>query len=260
MALTTTLAACSTNEALNNPQGGDLPASLDDQIRYALRFIAELRDGAALPVGAIFQFPTTTAPQGYLKMNGALVSRATYAALWAFASTAGPTTEAIWSSGYSGMFSVGDGSTTFRLPDWRGCFSRGLDEGRGLDAGRAFGNFQDHVNVSHNHAMYDPGHAHGIYDPGHTHGAVTDAQGNHAHNYTKTDVTTGAGAGFGATNVYGIQGGVTDAQGLHAHNVTVGAAATGIQTYAAGVAVQTIAQGGVDGHPRNQAAPFYIKY
>ena len=49
MAITTTLAACSQTVALNGPDGAvDAPSTLDDSIRYALSFIAQIRDTYAL--------------------------------------------------------------------------------------------------------------------------------------------------------------------------------------------------------------------
>lgn len=77
--------------------------------------------------GAVTFFATSTAPAGWLKANGALVSRTTYAALFSVIGT---------------TFGVGDGSTTFALPDLRGEFPRGWDDGRGVDSGRSFGSAQ----------------------------------------------------------------------------------------------------------------------
>jgi microcystin-dependent protein len=262
MALITTLAACSTNEALNGPAGTDLPSTLDDQIRYALRFIAELRDGMAIPAGQVAAFVTQTAPSGWLKLNGGMYSRTTYARLWAFAAGAGNIcTEAQWSSGYFGLFTTGDGASSFRVPDFRGVFLRGLDEGRGLDISRAMGLYQDHANVFHDHALYDPGHAHAVYDPGHVHSGVTDIQGSHSHTYVAPTATAAATNDTGGgTGIYGIVSGDTGAVGGHNHNVSVGANATGIGIYAAGTGQLVSGSGGNDGHPRNTSAPYYIKY
>jgi hypothetical protein len=81
---------------------------------------------------------------GYLELNGALLTRATYPELFAFASDNSLlVTEAVWSAGRYGIFSDGDGSTTFRLPDFRGETIRILDSGRGVDAGRLIGQWQD---------------------------------------------------------------------------------------------------------------------
>lgn len=54
MAIKTSLADCSQNPALNGPDGStDLPSALDDAVRYALSFTAQLRDGVGFTAGAI---------------------------------------------------------------------------------------------------------------------------------------------------------------------------------------------------------------
>lgn len=77
--------------------------------------------------GQVAFFAKNSAPAGWLKANGAAVSRVTYAALFAAVGT---------------TFGAGDGSTTFNLPDMRGYAPRGWDDGRGVDSGRAFGSEQ----------------------------------------------------------------------------------------------------------------------
>jgi microcystin-dependent protein len=86
--------------------------------------------------GDIIYHAANTAPTGFIKANGAVVSRSTYAALFTAIGT---------------TFGAGDGSTTFGLPDLRGQFPRGWDDGRGLDSGRAFGSSQSSDNLSHRH-------------------------------------------------------------------------------------------------------------
>jgi microcystin-dependent protein len=65
---------------------------------------------ALLPAGAVMPFAMNSAPSGWLAANGDAVSRSTYAALFAAIST---------------THGVGDGSTTFNVPDLRGVFVRG---------------------------------------------------------------------------------------------------------------------------------------
>ena len=89
-----------------------------------------------VPSGAVFWFAASTAPTGYLKANGAAVSRATYSALFAVVGT---------------TFGAGDGSTTFNLPNLLGEFIRGWDDGRGVDSGRVFGSSQAQDIQSHTH-------------------------------------------------------------------------------------------------------------
>lgn len=81
----------------------------------------------AAPTGSVYTFAGATVPTGWLKCNGAQLSRTTYAALFAVIGT---------------TYGAGDGSTTFALPDLRGEFVRGVDDGRGVDAGRALGSKQ----------------------------------------------------------------------------------------------------------------------
>lgn len=90
------------------------------------------------PPGAVQQFAMTAVPTGWLKCNGQVVSRTGYAALFAAIGT---------------TWGAGDGSTTFAVPDLRGQFLRGWDDGRGVDAGRAFGSNQVDQLKSHTHQI-----------------------------------------------------------------------------------------------------------
>ena len=98
-----------------------------------------------VPAGSVFSFATTTVPTGYLECNCAAVSRSTYASLFSAIST---------------TWGVGDGSSTFNLPDLRGQFVRGWDNSAGVDSGRSFASSQSDQNKSHNHSINDSGHNH----------------------------------------------------------------------------------------------------
>lgn len=89
-----------------------------------------------LPSGAVMYFAGQTAPAGWLKADGAAVSRTTYAALFAAIGT---------------TYGAGDGRNTFNLPDLRAEFVRGWDDGRGVDSERAFGSAQGHAVANHYH-------------------------------------------------------------------------------------------------------------
>jgi microcystin-dependent protein len=89
----------------------------------------DLANFEAIPPGAVQFFARNSAPTGWLKANGAAVSRTTYAALFSSIGT---------------TFGAGNGSTTFLVPDLRGEFPRGWDDGRGVDSGRVFGSAQGH--------------------------------------------------------------------------------------------------------------------
>ena len=93
---------------------------------------------AGVPSGAVFCMAVATVPSGYLECNGAAVSRTTYAALFAIIGT---------------NYGTGNGSSTFNLPDLRGEFVRGFDNGRGADSGRSIASSQGASNASHNHSI-----------------------------------------------------------------------------------------------------------
>ncbi len=87
-----------------------------------------LGEGSALPVGVPVPWPLETPPTGWLKCNGAAFSSEMYPKL----AKAYPTN---------------------KLPDLRGEFIRGWDDGRGVDAGRALLNWQPHTILDHAHYM-----------------------------------------------------------------------------------------------------------
>jgi phage-related tail fiber protein len=88
------------------------------------------------PPGLVAHFARSTAPAGWLKANGAAVSRIAYADLFAAIGT---------------IFGAGDGFNTFNLPNLRGEFLRGWDDGRNADPGRVFGSAQADAIRAHNH-------------------------------------------------------------------------------------------------------------
>ncbi|QDP49736.1 MAG: putative tail fiber protein [Prokaryotic dsDNA virus sp.] len=86
------------------------------------------------PVGHTKIVETNTVEAGWLSHDGQELSRATYADLWDWVQTnTTVVTEAAWQAGEFGKFSDGDGSTTFRMPDFRGQFMRIHDDGAGVD-------------------------------------------------------------------------------------------------------------------------------
>jgi microcystin-dependent protein len=100
--------------------------------------------GGSATVGTVAIFPRNAAPDGWLKANGAALSRTTYAALWAEAQASG-NLAASEGAKQVGQYGPGDGSTTFTLPDLRGQFMRAWDDGKGIDSGRAIGSAQAHA-------------------------------------------------------------------------------------------------------------------
>jgi microcystin-dependent protein len=96
----------------------------------------------AVPTGAVNTFAMNSAPTGWLSCDGSLISRTTYSGLFSVVGT---------------LYGVGDGSTTFSLPDLRGEFVRGFDAGRGADSGRTFGSSQSEETKAHSHFSFNSG-------------------------------------------------------------------------------------------------------
>lgn len=88
------------------------------------------------PAGTVIYFAGNSCPSGYLGADGSPINRGTYATLFGVINT---------------TYGAGDGSTTYNLPDMRGVFARGWDNGRGLDPGRAIGTFQADAFQGHVH-------------------------------------------------------------------------------------------------------------
>jgi len=84
---------------------------------------------------SVHWFATQISPAGFIKANGATLLIADYPELFA----------------KLGTTFGGDGITSFAIPDIRGEFIRGWDDGRGVDAGRVFGSRQTDLSKSHNH-------------------------------------------------------------------------------------------------------------
>lgn len=87
-----------------------------------------LGEGSALPVGAPVPWPSETPPTGWLKCNGAAFSAEEY-----------PKLAKVY--------------PTNKLPDLRGEFIRGWDDGRGIDAGRALLSLQAGMLEKHRHMV-----------------------------------------------------------------------------------------------------------
>lgn len=102
-----------------------------------------------IPPGAVMPFAGAAQPDGWLICDGGQVSRTTRAALFAAIGT---------------RYGPGNGSTTFNLPDLRGEFVRGWDQGRGVDSGRNLGSTQSSADnrVSEFRTAEDPGAEQGL--------------------------------------------------------------------------------------------------
>jgi len=125
----------------------------------------------AVPPGAVMHFARPAPPTGWLKADGREVDRTAYAALFDAIGTA---------------FGAGNGVDTFNLPDLRGEFLRGLDEGRGVDAGRTLGSAQGDMLKAHSHAHNLP-----VSDGGQGSAGFASAMGHYGSSFNGP--TGGAG-------------------------------------------------------------------
>lgn len=158
---------------------------------------------AFVPPGIMMDFMGTSVPAGYLGCDGSNVSRATYAALFAAIGT---------------TWGVGDGSTTFGLPDAR----RRVTIGAGGTAVSGPANTVGSVGGAETHTL-------SVAEiPPHNHpGSTTDSKGNHSHTIAIQQAGD-AYSGGGNPNPY-VAGGSsgTNTTGAHAHNVSVASQGSG---------------------------------
>jgi len=106
---------------------------------------AGVETGSIIPYGGAY----TDSVSGYLQCDGTAVSRTTYSDLFGVTST---------------QFGVGDGSSTFNLPDFNSKFARGAPATTscGATGGADTVSLSEAELASHSHTVTDGGHTHGI--------------------------------------------------------------------------------------------------
>jgi microcystin-dependent protein len=202
----------------------------------ALQSLKKLIEDAQ--VGIVGLFAMNAPPTGWLKANGAAVSRTTFARLFAKIGT---------------THGAGDGVTTFNLPDPRGRFPRFLDDGRGIDAGRVIGSHQGEAIQSHAHTGSSSNSG------SHIHPAWTDAQGEHTHRvkegtvWVVSDGNESLSSGDDITQAIHSYS-TTTAAGSHVHNVGISYAGDHVH----GITINPA--GGPETRPTNTAFLACIKY
>lgn len=141
-ALTGSVAADGQTPITGNIQmgGNKITGMADGSAATDAATVAQVAAVNSVMTGSIQMWPTASAPTGYLLCAGSAVSRTTYAALFAIIGT---------------TFGVGDGSTTFNLPNYTNRMPYGTTVG-------ATGGSADSVVVSHTHTITDSGHTHGL--------------------------------------------------------------------------------------------------
>jgi len=128
--------------------------TISDQNLNAVPYARAAENG--VPVGSIMPFagPVSAIPAGWVQCDGRLLdgTSAQYIQLYNVITTT-------WG---------GTGANSFKVPDLRGVFLRGINDGRS-DAyadpsTRAIGTMQDDAYQTHNHGVTDPGHTHPYKD------------------------------------------------------------------------------------------------
>lgn len=117
-----------TKAELNDVTLGQIP----DESLTQIKLVPDIQN-SFVPTGTVLYITTAAVPTGFIKCNGAALSRTTYSGLFDVIGT---------------TFGEGDGSTTFNLPDLRGEFIRGLDDGRGIDTARVLGSSQEATSLA----------------------------------------------------------------------------------------------------------------
>ena len=189
------------------------------------------------PVGTVIWYAGNTAPTGYLKANGDSIPN-------------GSGTVQGVGADFSGLFAV-IGSA---LPDLRGEFIRGFDDGRNIDGSRVIRSTQDQQAESHNHAA-----ATGT-DGSHTHVASSNTAGEHTHQsygrFTDNEDPPSAWKKINVSNNT-TDGQTTSAAGNHSHTITV---STTNSVHTHNISVENQVGGGTETRPRNVALLACIKY
>jgi microcystin-dependent protein len=112
-----------------------------------------------VPVGSMVEWGTATPPSGWLICDGTAVSRTTYSTLYGIIGT---------------TYGVGNGSTTFNLPNWSGRMGIGVN---GTYTLASTGGAATH---SHSSTLAAPSHTHTdtLAAPAHTHGTTDNQNGS----------------------------------------------------------------------------------
>lgn len=122
---------------------------LSKKINELVDVVNGITDTSDAEIGSVAIYPFNGIPNNRLVCDGQLYNISDYPKLFAKLGNA-----------YGG-----NGTTTFAVPDYRGVVLRGLDSGRGLDAGRTLGSYQADTLKSHDHDRNPDGNAESIILP-----------------------------------------------------------------------------------------------
>lgn len=179
-----------TDTTLSADSNSNLPS------QKAVKTYVDTQIAIAAPTGAVIPYAGSSAPTGWLLAYGQAVSRTTYATLFGVIST---------------TYGVGDGSTTFNLPDLRGRVPAGLDNLGGSSANTITNAAADSLGGgygSETHTLTEaemPAHTHG-FSGGFRYGGTPNnyeygTGGSASDNQTKYSETASVGSGTSHNNV-----------------------------------------------------------
>lgn len=127
-----------------------------------------------VPTGALMDWTTSTAPSGWVLCDGRQLNRVEYKRLYEVIGV---------------TYGVGDGATTFNVPDLRGKFKLGLAASGTGSSIAGTGGTLDHTHTGPAHTHTGPAHTH--TGPSHDHGSLTgnndpgtSTNGAHDHTYS----------------------------------------------------------------------------
>jgi microcystin-dependent protein len=178
-----------------------------------------------IPTGTVVPFASTTTPSGWILCDGGLYGR----------TSGDPSPQPNLFSVIGTTYGVGDGLTTFAVPDLRGMFVRGFDNGSGIDPLRAFGSQQADAFKSHNHSgntgLFNDVHTHsfngttGVDSPDHTHSttyrnnAESTGLGSPAATGGNLDTASYASGGASTRHTHAFSGTTASGGSNHQHTI-----------------------------------------
>ena len=189
----------------------DYQASTKEYVdTYVDTYVSTYVDTYAIPVGSIVSVAMETPPTNFLECDGSTISRTTYADLF---------------SAIGDVFGVGDGSTTFEIPDLRGYFLRGWDHGAAVDPDAATrtdsgdGTTGDHVGTKQTGVVESHLHSSGTLatssDGAHTHTIIPGTP----NEYSPTRIIVESALSLGTL--------ATSSDGAHTHTISGNTGSTG---------------------------------